>query len=1018
MGLFTKTSGKGWFLDKKSGTLTISGDVYVSDFFKIRSKVRSIVAEKGVCLKHCGCLFEEMENLEKVDLSGVDISECENLAMMFFGCTNLRSLKLAGWNTSHVTNMRSLFKGCQKLETLDLTGWHVSKNTKTSDMFKNIPQTADVIANDESVVQLLKESREQKESGSSDKAHSKGNRNDSPDAEMQAALDYLEQVELKGKKVAVQVAAVLGDRTPVSEPAGTLQAETKPVSELKPAAETKPIPAPKSTPEPKAESQPEPKAKPEAESAPDSVLCETATDLAYDNYIYTGEVKGGIPNGKGKCVFEDGSTYEGMFADGKQSGKGFRRFTNGNTYEGEYKDGERNGKGVFRWASGDIYEGDFIDNWRTGKGKYTWPGGTVYEGDFVENKMTGKGIKRFAGGDVLEGDFVDGKCTGKGKYTWKDGAVYEGDFVDGNFSGKGIKRWPDGTVYEGDFVDDKMTGKGKKRLPNGDVYEGDFEDGKYIEKNIPRQSYKNQKTIKYSIGTYTGEVKNGVPNGVGKLVLKDGVTIEGTFVNGKPNGKGILRWADGDTYEGEFIDGKRTGKGRFRWASGAVYEGDFIDGKQTGKGFYTFVDGGMYDGDFIDGKFMGKGIIRLSDGTTYEGDFKDGKIVGKGKIELPDGDTYEGDFVDGSRSGKGTYTWDDGTAYEGDFIDNKITGKGRVYFKWWDGSVLVEEYINGDPVKRNDSAKIVALVCGKETIGAGFDSMLLSKMREAAANKGLNWKIVTFDADIIASDKTFYNNNDDIKHIVPQADVLLFTPSARDAIGKTFLSARKLFIPMQMYKMQNVQEIIKLPDRPQDGNRYNYITVSKGVTVRIENKHSNEAAMAFVREVERFRSKVWVRSGYKVVPGNSLNGLANACFRYKYEIDIMCDGPDEEEALAHLVEFVENNFGIKSDDMERQDNAKGATENPITCVIYDPFGFHMRPVSLLVKEASRLLSEGTIITITKDGKSGKAAHMVAVMSLGIKYGDTITVRAEGGDEAAAIETMKKLFIDIFDATIL
>ena len=155
MGLFTKTSGTGWSLDKRSGTLTISGDVYVSDFFKIRSKVRSIVAEKGVRLRHCGCLFEEMQNLEKVDLSGVDISECKDLAMMFFKCTNLRTLKLAGWNTSHVTNMLSLFSGCKKLETLDLTGWHVSTGTNTSGMFDDVPQTVNIIANDESVTALV-----------------------------------------------------------------------------------------------------------------------------------------------------------------------------------------------------------------------------------------------------------------------------------------------------------------------------------------------------------------------------------------------------------------------------------------------------------------------------------------------------------------------------------------------------------------------------------------------------------------------------------------------------------------------------------------------------------------------------------------------------------------------------------------------------------------------------------------------------------------------------------------------
>ena len=33
---------------------------------------------------------------------------------------------------------------------------------------------------------------------------------------------------------------------------------------------------------------------------------ETVTDLAYDDYIYTGETEDGVPNGTGKAVFENG----------------------------------------------------------------------------------------------------------------------------------------------------------------------------------------------------------------------------------------------------------------------------------------------------------------------------------------------------------------------------------------------------------------------------------------------------------------------------------------------------------------------------------------------------------------------------------------------------------------------------------------------------------------------------------------------------------------------------------------
>ena len=41
------------------------------------------------------------------------------------------------------------------------------------------------------------------------------------------------------------------------------------------------------------------------------------------------------------------------------------------------------------------------------------------------------------------------------------------------------------------------------------------------------------------------------------------------------------------------------------------------------------------------------------------------------------------------------------------------------------------------------------------------------------------------------------------------------------------------------------------------------------------------------------------------------------------------------------------------------------------------------------------------ISLTKDGKTVDAARLMAVMSLGVKQGQTITVTAEGEDEEAA-----------------
>ena len=59
-----------------------------------------------------------------------------------------------------------------------------------------------------------------------------------------------------------------------------------------------------------------------------------------------------------------------------------------------------------------------------------------------------------------------------------------------------------------------------------------------------------------------------------------------------------------------------------------------------------------------------------------------------------------------------------------------------------------------------------------------------------------------------------------------------------------------------------------------------------------------------------------------------------------------------------------------------------------TYTIKDDLGIHARPAGLLVKTAKNFNSE---ITIAKDGKSVNALKLMALMGLGVKCGDTITV---------------------------
>ena len=75
--------------------------------------------------------------------------------------------------------------------------------------------------------------------------------------------------------------------------------------------------------------------------------------------------------------------------------------------------------------------------------------------------------------------------------------------------------------------------------------------------------------------------------------------------------------------------------------------------------------------------------------------------------------------------------------------------------------------------------------------------------------------------------------------------------------------------------------------------------------------------------------------------------------------------------------------------------------------ITDPVGIHARPAGILVREVKKYAST---VTVIKGGKSVNALKLMALMGMGIKQGDTITVNVEGENEeavAAAIETYLK-----------
>lgn len=78
-----------------------------------------------------------------------------------------------------------------------------------------------------------------------------------------------------------------------------------------------------------------------------------------------------------------------------------------------------------------------------------------------------------------------------------------------------------------------------------------------------------------------------------------------------------------------------------------------------------------------------------------------------------------------------------------------------------------------------------------------------------------------------------------------------------------------------------------------------------------------------------------------------------------------------------------------------------------TYTITDPVGIHARPAGVLSKQAKTL--DSTITIAKADGKSAAATKLMALMGLGIKCGETVTVTVEGGNEEANAAAMVQFF---------
>ena len=81
-----------------------------------------------------------------------------------------------------------------------------------------------------------------------------------------------------------------------------------------------------------------------------------------------------------------------------------------------------------------------------------------------------------------------------------------------------------------------------------------------------------------------------------------------------------------------------------------------------------------------------------------------------------------------------------------------------------------------------------------------------------------------------------------------------------------------------------------------------------------------------------------------------------------------------------------------------------------TYTITDPNGIHARPAGLLVKQLKAFKST---VPIFKGDKNVDMKKLLALMGLGVKQGDAVTIKVEGEDEEACAAALEKFLKETF-----
>ena len=89
-------------------------------------------------------MFSYLDNVDTLDLTGLDTSNMTSMSYMFYNSNSLKSINLSNFSTSKLLYANNMFNGCASLESLDLSNFNTSKVTNFSNMFRDCQKMKEI----------------------------------------------------------------------------------------------------------------------------------------------------------------------------------------------------------------------------------------------------------------------------------------------------------------------------------------------------------------------------------------------------------------------------------------------------------------------------------------------------------------------------------------------------------------------------------------------------------------------------------------------------------------------------------------------------------------------------------------------------------------------------------------------------------------------------------------------------------------------------------------------------------